>query len=569
MSGIDDYTRFYWSVDNASVGMNDAWLSQAYFDTNTSTWYSLNPNTGAYDLPGNRDDYPHLSIGQSYEGYVYPSGKFGLGFQVSSYNPDVIPTRPRVYWSGSDKTNYNAVKGLYACLDQDYTIDFWFKLNAGASGKQPIFFCEKLGWEIYYQNGFIVQKQGLNNLISCAVDFSDLGFHHIEFNRSSGTNRIFVDGLLKTLNSNSWFITTDILIISLTDSGTFWIGCPTNTYRNVDYIIDEVRFSTGIAGHTENFTVATSAYTREPFVIEIDSPTNAQVFLAGNLEFSVVPDLSQTRIPSEKTFAYLLQNESNSSGNVVLEVSSTEGFEVGKYYQIVGLDGKMEFILILEIGIGTITVSSLTNNYLAGSKIGLYGFLHLVFNEPINMGLEVYRYPFSFPLTMTLNYVELFTLEANCIGLTVPPIIDGEIIFDLSFTEELIVGLGNIIDVLEQGTIYRLINNALKIPTEFSAIVQLNRGTAKVPEYSITFWNKLLNDFEGSFSFKNVLNSDYVSQFVFKNVLTSPVEKSFSFPNKVLLKNEFDKDFTFANRLLDESVFESYTTFYFSERHGL
>jgi hypothetical protein len=496
MSGIDDYTRFYWSVDNASIGMNDAWLSQAYFDTNTSTWYSLNPNTGAYDLPGNSDDYPHLSIGQSYAGYVYPSGKFGLGFQVSSYNPDIVPTQPRVYWSGSDKTNYNAVKGFFACLDQDYTIDFWFKLNVGASGKQPIFFCNNLSWEIYYQDGFIIQKQGLNNSISCEVDFSDLGFHHIEFNRSLGVNRIFVDGLLKTLSSNSWLITIDILTTSLIDSGTFWIGCPTNTYRNVDYIIDEVRFSTGIARHIENFTVATSVYTRVAFVTKINSPTNATIILSGSFDFKSTLEDSYLKLPA-------IQNG------------------------------------------------------------------RILFTEPINMGLEVYKYPFAFPLTMRLNYEELFTLELNCIGLTVPSITDGEIIFDLSFTEELIVGLGNIIDVLEQGTIYRLINNALKIPTEFSAIVQLNRGTAKVPEYSITFWNKLLNDFEGSFSFKNVLNSDYVSQFVFKNVLTSPVEKSFSFPNKVLLKNEFDQDFMFVNRLLDESVFESYTTFYFSERHGL
>lgn len=289
MSGIDDYTRFYWDTDVVST--NIAWSSQAYYNSGTNTWYSLNPDSGLYDLPNNTNDYPHSIIGQSYTGYSAPTGVFGgTALGIKSYDPSAVPTRSRVYQSVNDRANPLAVKGLFACLADDYTIDFWVRINVGASGKQPILTDTQIDWGIYYEDGVLAQKQGSTSLISCLADLSDYSYHHIEFNRSSGVNRIFVDGVLKELVSNVWSIDESIQNLSLISINTYYIGCPSNTYRNVDYDFDGIRFSSNLARHIYDFTPPTSVYTRDAIVTEISSPTDAIISFGGILSNSIEID---------------------------------------------------------------------------------------------------------------------------------------------------------------------------------------------------------------------------------------------------------------------------------------
>jgi hypothetical protein len=71
-------------------------------------------------------------------------------------------------------------------------------------------------------------------------------------------------------------------------------------------------------------------------------------------------------------YTTLTQAASSSANPVVLTVDSVTGFEVGYYYQIVGVSAEgRDRLLVTAIGEGTITVSSLARNYGIGARFGI------------------------------------------------------------------------------------------------------------------------------------------------------------------------------------------------------
>lgn len=539
MSGIDDYTRLYITFDIGTIPSgssteitNMAWASQAYYDSGTNTWYSLNPDTGLYTLPGNNADYPQSQIGQNVE---YLSGVYGgNGFRIRSHEPTVIPTQGASWWIIGDRTNPFAVQGLYALFYGDYTIDFWVKVNSLTSDYQPIF-TNASGWSVYYKDGVLYQEQGTSIDVSCACDLVG-SFHHIELNRSLGVNRIFVDGVLQTLLTDVWNPVASSLY-------SFFIGCSYNTYRNVDLIIDEIRFSTGIARHTENFDVPTSHYTRPSLVY---------------------------------VFIYETGTGTTYSGYVV-SGSST----IGQIATISTSDGSLKTGTVFK-SLGTGTIASPTNATLlfslfASNSIELAhkptvfaiqdGVIR--FEGTLSTYLEIYKQPFGFPIVDgKLFYEYPLGLDVHFYGLTVPAIQDGVISFDKSF--ELLTEIsGSIITEIIEGTIYELIDNTVQIPMSLFVSIVMDAGTSVSPSYSFTFRNMLVDNLETDFSFLNALNADFELNFTFSNILMVGFEMMFQFPNKLLPYNELEKDFLFVNRLLGTEIFEEYDTFYFSERHGV
>jgi hypothetical protein len=455
MSGLDDYTRFYWSVDQA----------------------------GNSAVSGETENFPSFSTerySSSYNPYV--SGEVGLGYNFYSHDPLKIPTRGPSNWLLNDKISPFAPVGLDAFYFGDYTIDFYLKVSGESF--QPII--ESDDWSIYYENKEIHQKQGLSHHVSCVCDLSG-EFKHIEFNRSENTNRIFISGELQELLNDSWNPAP-------VSSYSWHLGVVDIDLRDIDYVLDELRFSTGIARHTENFIPISSHYT-----------------------FATVP----TTIPSPV--------------NGVIDFFIESNFEV----------------VLQELGL-TFYGSNISNINIPGNFV---------------LTLEVFTDETSEYVYPNIQLESSLELICNFYGLTIPAIQNGEILFEPGLNIAVDFVGSSIIDSLEPGTIYDLIDNQIIIPVSLE--VEVIGQIAEV-SWSISFVNAL--ELEIQFDFVNGLNFDLETSFSFKNSLTSKVSLSYSFMNKMLVVNELEKNFTFFNRILtDDPVIpnpQEYNGFYFSEIHG-
>jgi len=456
MSGLDDYARFYWSVDQA----------------------------GNSAVSGETKNFPSFSsenYSVTYNPYV--SGEVGLGYNFYSHDPSKIPTRGTSKWLLQDKTNPFAPAGLDAFYFGDYTIDFYLKVSGESF--QPIIGSDD--WSVYYENKEIHQKQGLDHHVSSVCDLSG-EFKHIEFNRSENTNRIFISGELQELLNDSWN-PAPVSIYS------WHLGVIDIDLRNVDYVLDELRFSTGIARHTENFIPSSSHYTFAAPVTEISSPDNATI--------------------SFSTFAYLETNlpewEQTFYRNQVLNISIPGNFSL--------TSALASDETVLSISNGVIRFESLSELF-----VGFY-------------------------------------------GLTTPAIQNGEILLESSSSMLTNFEGSLIVNPLDSGTIYDLIDNQITIPISFEVEII---GQVKATIWSITFVNAL--ELGIQFDFLNGLNFDLENSFSFKNSLTSKVSLSYSFMNRMLAVNEVEKNFTFFNRILTDDLTipspQEYSGFYFSETYG-
>jgi len=204
MSGIDQYTRFYWSVDEAG-NLAESELTAL----SGEAWWEYNWDTQAYDIPQGDIRFPLFQSGYS-DSNNDPevAGKFSgeVGYRFYSALPSDGETVTRVNscWLAYDSEA--GPPGFSALGYGDYTIDFWLKINpgAGSSQIQTLIYNSNNDWSLFYNNGVLGQVQGASHSVTCAADFSDQIFHHIEINRSYGINRIFIDGVLQTLITDTW-----------------------------------------------------------------------------------------------------------------------------------------------------------------------------------------------------------------------------------------------------------------------------------------------------------------------------------------------------------------------------
>lgn len=151
----------------------------------------------------------------------------------------------------------------------DFTIEAWFNKGGGSSGPHKIFqkyenasnyyvFSVQRGGCMLPPDGQLVFKAVVggvtkaNYTSDCLSDFGNGTWRHLAVARSGSNLYMFIDGTSRTLTVNTAIITN-----SIDNNGEERI-LETDTIYG--YLLDEFRFSKGIARWTANFTPPTAAY---------------------------------------------------------------------------------------------------------------------------------------------------------------------------------------------------------------------------------------------------------------------------------------------------------------------
>lgn len=145
----------------------------------------------------------------------------------------------------------------------DVTIEAWVYLNTIAGSPQVIVDtrASSAGSELLnfqFQSGVLYVYAGAyslaTELIAGTSAISATTWTHVAFVRSSGTNRLFVNGTQQSSNTNAW---TQVL-----NSGTLTsVGMvATSTGNPMNGYIDDLRITKGYARYTTNFTPPTAPF---------------------------------------------------------------------------------------------------------------------------------------------------------------------------------------------------------------------------------------------------------------------------------------------------------------------
>jgi hypothetical protein len=134
-------------------------------------------------------------------------------------------------------------------MSGDYTVEAW--IYSTASGVRDIFTWGPSPYWNIWKNGtnqLIFFINGTDRITGGTI--TDNTWHHIAATRTSGTNRLFLNGALLGTYVEATAIPAD----------TIWIGgWPTGT-NNFQGYIDEVRITIGVSRYTEAFTPSTSEF---------------------------------------------------------------------------------------------------------------------------------------------------------------------------------------------------------------------------------------------------------------------------------------------------------------------
>lgn len=146
---------------------------------------------------------------------------------------------------------------------EDGTIDFWVKFDTLADNMYLMGQAVNTGdsnWFIYAKaDGRIaIGLTGLSETITASGAVTTGSWYHLAFVKSSGTTKIYVNGVEKASSATAVFNNA---------TTSFYIGGNTGTQVTItgayfDGKMDEIRFSKGLAVWTANFTPSTSAYTK-------------------------------------------------------------------------------------------------------------------------------------------------------------------------------------------------------------------------------------------------------------------------------------------------------------------
>lgn len=138
----------------------------------------------------------------------------------------------------------------------DFTVEFWFYIGSQPSIQR--YFLQQgtdsnVGWELGHDGTNLYFKYSYDgstvNTLSAAQSITTSAWHNVMVSRSSGTLKLFYDGVAKADASaaGSFFNSTAALTI--------------NVYGYSFYgLMDEIRISKSVARQTADYTVATSAY---------------------------------------------------------------------------------------------------------------------------------------------------------------------------------------------------------------------------------------------------------------------------------------------------------------------
>lgn len=130
----------------------------------------------------------------------------------------------------------------------DFTIEFFARRRVTGSTNVD-WVTWGPNWDIYSStDGSILVWNGSANLITSAAGVITVGnWHHVAVTRSSGTVRLFVDGVQRGGNSTG-------NTVNFTSTQPFYLGFYPPNLRRLDGWIDEFRVTNSVARYTANFT---------------------------------------------------------------------------------------------------------------------------------------------------------------------------------------------------------------------------------------------------------------------------------------------------------------------------
>jgi hypothetical protein len=190
----------------------------------------------------------------------------------------------------------------------DFTIELWIYQTVSSVGAYKVLVGDNVygsvgGWQLYsYNNQLNLWKTG-TELIAPSGTLTLNSWNHIVWTRSSGNNRIFINGTQvgTTVSDSTNYILTAIYIGAAKDGYGYYAG-----------YIDELRITKGVARYTGNFTPQTSAF---PNSIGVTQYATKYVGLIGGL--------------NDRSVDYGVQKLSDSSLKVVKMTQTTSPFPSG------------------------------------------------------------------------------------------------------------------------------------------------------------------------------------------------------------------------------------------------
>lgn len=132
----------------------------------------------------------------------------------------------------------------------DFTVEFWLKTSDNNAAVLSAFYGGSAGWQCMVTSAGKMQFFVTSAVLTGAVTVNDNAWHHIAFTRSSGTLRLFVDGVAdgSVAGVANDFSSFGAFMAIGTQGGT------RSATFDLNGFVDDVRLTRGVARYTANFT---------------------------------------------------------------------------------------------------------------------------------------------------------------------------------------------------------------------------------------------------------------------------------------------------------------------------
>ncbi len=181
-----------------------------------------------------------------------------------------------VFLDGTNDYLVTPTASAFTFGTNDFTVELWIYQTVSSVGAYKVLVGDNIygsvgGWQLYSYNNQLNLWKGGTELIAPSGTLTLNSWNHVVWTRSSGNNRIFINGTqVGTTVSDSTNYVSSVIYIG---------ASKTNTFNFAGYI-DEFRITNGYARYTGNFTPSTTAFvTLELNVVEDTFPTTVNLLL--------------------------------------------------------------------------------------------------------------------------------------------------------------------------------------------------------------------------------------------------------------------------------------------------
>jgi len=161
-----------------------------------------------------------------------------------------------VFLDGTNDYLVTPTASAFTFGTNDFTVELWIYQTVSSVGAYKVLVGDNIygsvgGWQLYSYNNQLNLWKGGTELIAPSGTLTLNSWNHVVWTRSSGNNRIFINGTqVGTTVSDSTNYVSSVIYIG---------ASKTNTFNFAGYI-DEFRITNGYARYTGNFTPSTTAF---------------------------------------------------------------------------------------------------------------------------------------------------------------------------------------------------------------------------------------------------------------------------------------------------------------------